>query len=184
MRRRTWGRCRRRARTSRSLHARDCAARPRCRTSRAPSPSHEHRRRASTPTSPKREPRQELKTAWFPTSQTIASASVRAQALYRSEIYRNRASHVPERLPGVLPSNTGSGAQLAVAARPAHFRTWAAFSGSVRNCTEWHPMTLDQPAALSLLENLPRTDLLARLQASDPELMETAERGAAQASIV
>ena len=45
-------------------------------------------------------------------------------------------------------------------------------------------MTLDQAAALSLLENLPRTNLLARLQAPDLELMETAERGAAHATVV
>jgi len=45
-------------------------------------------------------------------------------------------------------------------------------------------MTLDQAAALSLLENLPRTGLTARLQASDPELMEKAERSAAHARAV
>jgi DNA processing protein len=45
-------------------------------------------------------------------------------------------------------------------------------------------MTVDQAAALSLLEDLPRTGLTARLQASDPELLETAARSAARASAV
>jgi DNA processing protein len=45
-------------------------------------------------------------------------------------------------------------------------------------------MTVDQAAALSLLENLPRTGLTVRLQTSDPELMEAAEQSAAQACAV